>query len=247
MQPLSAAHLLDVWERGRARTPVERAVLLLCAACPESDFEAIAGLPVGRRDGLLLTLRDWTFGSDLTGLLECPACGQRVEVSFRSDAIRAGVGAELADAAEPLTLTADAIEVQFRLPNSRDLMAFPAGDDVDSARRLLIQRCVVSARRGSEPIAASELPPSVVTETASRMAHADPQADVQLDLRCPACGTAWQAAFDMPAYFWNEIDAWAQRTLGEVHVLARAYGWRESDILALSPGRRRLYLDMVSG
>jgi len=105
----------------------------------------------------------------------------------------------------------------------------------------------VSARRGSEPIAASELPPSVVTETASRMAHADPQADVQLDLRCPACGTAWQAAFDMPAYFWSEIDAWAQCTLGEVHVLARTYGWRESDILALSPGRRRLYLELVSG
>ena len=88
MQPLSAAHLLDVWERGRARTPVERAVLLLCAACPESDFEAIAGLPVGRRDGLLLTWRDWTFGSDLTGLLECPACGQHLSLIHISEPTR---------------------------------------------------------------------------------------------------------------------------------------------------------------
>ena len=40
-------------------------------------------------------------------------------------------------------------------------------------------------------------------------------------------------------------DAWALRTLAEVHRLASAYGWREQDILALSPARRQLYLGMV--
>ena len=41
--------------------------------------------------------------------------------------------------------------------------------------------------------------------------------------------------------------AWAVRLLGEVHELASAYGWREHDVLALSPWRRQAYLQMVRG
>jgi len=33
--------------------------------------------------------------------------------------------------------------------------------------------------------------------------------------------------------------------LSDVHTLARAYGWRERDILTLSPTRRQFYLNMV--
>jgi hypothetical protein len=33
--------------------------------------------------------------------------------------------------------------------------------------------------------------------------------------------------------------------LREVHILASAYGWREDDILAMSPARRRIYLEML--
>ena len=79
------------------------------------------------------------------------------------------------------------------------------------------------------------------------MADADPQADVRLALDCPACGHKFLAAFDVVAYFWSEINAWAYRLLGEVHTLASAYGWREDDILALSPWRRHVYLEMVGG
>jgi hypothetical protein len=35
--------------------------------------------------------------------------------------------------------------------------------------------------------------------------------------------------------------------LRDVHALATAYGWREADIVAMSPWRRQVYLDMVSG
>jgi hypothetical protein len=79
------------------------------------------------------------------------------------------------------------------------------------------------------------------------MADADPQADVRLALDCPACGHNFLAAFDVAAYLWSEVNAWAYRLLGEVHSLASAYGWREEDILAMSPWRRRVYLEMVGG
>jgi len=51
--------------------------------------------------------------------------------------------------------------------------------------------------------------------------------------------------FDILTYLWSEIEDWAQRLLLEVHTLALAYGWSERDILAMSPRRRRLYLEMV--
>ena len=46
------------------------------------------------------------------------------------------------------------------------------------------------------------------------------------------------------SFLWTEIEAWAWRMLSDVHTLARAYGWGERDILALSPTRRQFYLEM---
>jgi hypothetical protein len=46
-------------------------------------------------------------------------------------------------------------------------------------------------------------------------------------------------------FFWSEISAEARRLLLEVHNLASAYGWSESDILSMSALRRRYYLEMI--
>jgi uncharacterized protein (UPF0212 family) len=242
MQPLSPAQLLELWERGRAAPPAARAVLLLDAACPESTPEALARLSIGRRDNLLLTLRELTFGTQLTGVADCPACGQRIEASFRSADIRATPP----EVDETFVVVDGEYEVRFRLPDSRDLLAVPASSDSDAARCLLLERCVVGARRRGEPVVAAELPDAVVAAVTSSMAESDPQADVRFELQCPECGQAWQSIFDVVGFFWTEIDAWAQRILGEVHSLARAYGWREAEILNLSPQRRQIYLDLLS-
>lgn len=79
----------------------------------------------------------------------------------------------------------------------------------------------------------------------ARMAELDPQGDIELDLACDACGHAWQTAFDVCAFFWEEIEARAKRLLQEVRLLASAYGWTERDVLALSDSRRAAYLKMV--
>ena len=91
------------------------------------------------------------------------------------------------------------------------------------------------------------LPAAVLQAVAAAMAAADPQGDVELALRCPACGHVWPAAFDIGSFFWAEVDAWARVLLSEIHTLASAYGWREADVLALSPWRRRCYLELIGG
>lgn len=71
------------------------------------------------------------------------------------------------------------------------------------------------------------------------------QRQKESSLTCPSCNHGWHALFDIVSFFWSEIQSWASRIMREVHLLASAYGWRETDILAMSPLRRRLYLEMV--
>jgi hypothetical protein len=85
----------------------------------------------------------------------------------------------------------------------------------------------------------------VVGAVVDRMARSDPQADVRLESACPACAHRWSSPFDIFCYLWSEIEDWAERLIREVHALALAYGWSERDIIAMSPRRRRLYLDMM--
>jgi hypothetical protein len=236
MHPPSAAELLDAWERGLTRSAVERPLLLLAAAGPETAQSAadLARLSIGQRDGRLLTLREWTFGTTLAAVCPCPACGERLELTFRTDEVWVAAGTPQED----LSLSAEEGEVRFRLPDSADLAAVAGDPDRETARRHLLERCLL----GSRPDDWSE---DVLAGVARRMAEADPQADVRLALTCPACGHAWEALFDVAAFLWAEVDAWARRLLREVHTLASAYGWSEADILALSPRRRQFYLDMV--
>jgi len=244
MRALEPAALLWAWEQGQEQDPAVRALALLAAASPEAAWEELGALPLGERDGRLLALREATLGCRLEGLARCPGCGERVDVPLDTRELRAGV--EAAPAA-PLQLTLDGLELRFRLPNSLDLMAAGRCAGVDEARRLLAERCLVEARRNASPVGAGELAEEEVTALAEGLAAADPGAELLLDLCCPACGHGWRERLDVASFFWAELEIHTPRLLREVHALARAYGWREADVLSLSPRRRRLYLEMVGG
>ena len=228
---------MRAWEAGQGRSLTDRALLLLAHACPESSWDALAGLPIGERDGCLLTLREWTFGPALSSLVTCPACGDRLELNFTVADVRAAA----ADAS--LSIEAHGYEVDFRLPNSTDLIDVEGAAD---SRRQLLQRCVQGARRRGEKYAFSRLPVRVLDVVVERMSEADPQAHVQTTLICRSCAHRWQAVFDIVSFFWEELGRWARRMLLDVHLLASAYGWRESDVLALPSWRRQYYLQLVS-
>lgn len=243
MRPLSAVELLDVWERGVTHSAVERSLALLAAAHGEESLEGLAQLSIGQRDALLLTLREWTFGPRFVGLATCPACGERLELTVEAADLRAAAAAEVT---RELSVQVADYTVRFRLPTSLDV-AVCGGGDLEHVRDALLQRCILQIQRDGVETPSEPLPPVVVDAIVARMAEVDPQADVLLALTCPQCGHRWQAGFDIGAYFWCEIDAWAQRTLREVHILASRYGWREMDILAMSARRRQCYLNLVHG
>lgn len=119
------------------------------------------------------------------------------------------------------------------------------------ARRALLARCIVSAHRSGRPVPADRLPAAELPEPVQRRLaeaaeRADPAADVTLNVACPECGEATRAELDIASYLWAELDHWARDLLLDVHLLATAYGWSEPQILALSPLRRRYYLELCA-
>lgn len=240
MNTLTADDILNAWDAGHGQHPLDRALTLLRAAEPGASRRDLAGLPVGERDARLLALFAAHFGGNLSAFAECPACGERVEFAIPVERIRLEHGGR----GEYSRVEGD-LTVRFRLPNSRDLADALGCADIGAARRRLAERCLVAVERGGSPVPLDAISESDISGLASAMAEADPQADVSLDLTCPGCRGEWSAPFDIGAFLWARLATEARRILREVDALARAYGWRESDILSLSPSRRRMYVGMV--
>jgi hypothetical protein len=248
MRGPSAEVLLEAWERGFGQSPAELGLTLLCAALPEAPSQDLARISIGRRDAELLSLREQIFGERLETLATCPSCGEQLELSLSAQELRAATGAEPNSAGtfgDELTAEVGEYSVHFRLPNTGDLLAVEQMREPDIARSALLDRCILAAKRRGEPARPEELTADVVDGVVSQMSEADPQADVRIEIACPACSHRWEAAFDILSFLWRELGAWAVRTLHEIHTLASAYGWSQQDILALSAGRRRAYLELA--
>jgi hypothetical protein len=242
MRPLTVPELLDAWEQGLGQPQFERALVLLVASTGEGA-DTLSRLSIGRRDALLLTLRELTFGPRLVSVSACPACGERMEATFNISDLR--VGPEGEEQREAFELSVNGYQIHFRLPDSLDQAALSACADVAAARDLLLRRCLLTVSHKGEGEGAEKLPQGVLEMVARRMEEMDPQADVRLGMSCEVCAHAWEEAFDISSFFCLELDAWANRLLTETHTLARAYGWRESDILMMSAARRQFYLNLV--
>ncbi|CCK31950.1 hypothetical protein BN159_7571 [Streptomyces davaonensis JCM 4913] len=237
MTDTGAAGLLATWEAGLAEAPAGRALLLHRTARPDLDGTALPVLPVGQRESDLFALRRALFGDRMQVRLECSACGADMEFD-----LDAGQFALRTDGQE-VTVSEGGWEVAFRLPGIADLTAAARSGD---PRAALLARCVVSATHHGTAAPAGTLPAPVQRRIAEAVEAADPGADVTLNVACPDCGQATRAELDIASYLWTELDAWARDILLDVHLLAAAYGWSEPQILALSPLRRRYYLELCA-
>jgi hypothetical protein len=242
MRSLSAAELIRMWERGMSQSPVDRALTVLTAVSAESPAE-LAILCVGRRDARLVQVYEHIFGRMCAAFAECSRCHERLEYSISTTDLAGRTTEQLDESAVMLEI--GEISLQLRPPNTLDLSAVSKCDELSSARRVLAERCIVEARRGETPLDAYTLTDAAVEQVAQCLAKVDPQADILVDLTCPACGHVWQLIFDIESFLWTKVSALAKRLLREVHVLAEAYGWAERDILALTAVRRQFYLEMV--
>lgn len=229
--------------------PAEKALHLLRMAYPDVTPGALARLTVGQRDLCLIKLREQTFGTHLTGVADCPGCSERVELDFDSRDI-VDNGAVLPELQEETSshsyqLDLPGWELSFRLPTNEDMLGLPRDNSLP--QKYLLKTCLIEARHDGEDVLTDDLPAEVVTAIAEKMVKEDPYLNITLALKCPACGHEWKMIFDIVSYFMSEINTWAARLLRQVHRLATAYGWRETDILSMSAWRRQHYLELIAG
>jgi hypothetical protein len=241
MRSLSASEVVDVWERGLGQPAVERALIVL-AACGAESGESLPALSIGERDSRLTMVYERLFGEDLRAFAECPECAERLEYSISTRELSA---APSGAGREPSVVCGDLV-LRLRLLNSSDLRAVAGSTDVAIARRTLAERCVVEASKNGIAVEVDALQNPVVQQIASCLSQADPRAETLIDLTCGACCHQWQLVLDIERFLWSKIGALAKRLLREVHILAQAYGWKESEILSLSAVRRQFYLEMAS-
>jgi hypothetical protein len=234
MRTPSEAELLALWERGRTRHPIDRALLLGGFARPDLPSSRLPDFPLGVINTALLSLREASFGPRIEAYLDCERCGERLEFALDSRQLLAGTGQ--GDGRSELEVAG----FRFRPPSSRDLAAVAGEHDVETASRKFLDRCRVDGGNTAWTEDAD-----LRAEVEAGLEALDPMADIALELACEACGHRWVAGLDIGALLWEEIEARARALLTEVHRLARAYGWTEPEILALSPERRAIYLEMV--
>jgi hypothetical protein len=186
------------------------------------------GLAVTDFEVLVARLRQQVLGPMLSCGFACPLCAARVELEV-------GITGYLAPVrpTRPRAVAEDAVRpgwfrlagAAFRLPTAGDQCAA-----LEAARgaRLLAEACI-------DPVGLSGPVRGRIERAMAAMA---PEVSRPVAGVCPTCGAAVRAGLHIPALVVAEFRRAAARVAEDVHLIAGAYGWSESAILAL-PGRRR--------
>lgn len=244
MKALTAQEIVEAWGRGKKAPAYQKPLALLSVALPDTEPSDLIDLSLGRRDALLLELRSRTFGAALTSHAHCTHC--KATLHFELDA--GEILAESSRASGTLTGTVrqGGFEVRFRPLTTRDLAATSGCSSVDEGREVLLDRCVVEATQRGVALSPHDLPEDLVTAISSEIEAMDPLIEVPVNLSCSSCDGETSVILDIGEFLWEEVAAAAERLLYDVYLLARSYGWKERDILAMGAARREYYLEMVN-
>lgn len=217
---LDGAALLELYQTGRTRDALTRAGLLGRAAVSvdgADDTDPMA-LPLGELDRRIWALRHDLFGAGPgAAVASCTNCGARLEFDLPADFV------------PPAASAPGAVQVEWR-----------------GASYPLRLPCLADFGPGGlHPENLGPGPwhdPDFAAHAAAVLHASDPALAMTFALTCPDCGAALDKVFDPATYLWAEIEDMARHLLHEVVRLARAFGWSETDILAMPPARRALYL-----
>lgn len=241
MRSLTAVESIRVWEAGQGLYPPARALLLAGVALPEKSSAELADFSLGARDSLLLELRERMFGENLSIFCQCSHCREDLELEMKTGDLRFLP----TNSSQEYSLTLDDVEVTFRLPTTRDLLSALDMENYTTMYRGLLSGCITGLSRGDTPLRLEDLPEETLQNISNEMGERDPGAEILLNLSCPACQKDYSTCFDITQFLWLEIEQLAKRLLEEVHILANAYGWDETEILNLSFWRRKYYLERI--
>ena len=253
LRPLSDDDGAFLAVEGRGLTPFERTSALLerCLALSHPEGIEVTDLPLlgmGDRESLLFHLYREAFGSNIPGVVACPGCEEPLEFDIAADDVLVQPAPDPARSLERLLESGGRrYHCTVRPPTAADVEAvLPLGrTEPRTAADELFTRCVAVVDESSH-LAAGLPDPGLVGLLDQTFDELDPQAETLLTLRCAACGLEFQACLDAGEFLARATRRKSTQLFQEVHRLALHYHWSESDILAMSSERRRLYLDLLA-
>jgi predicted RNA-binding Zn-ribbon protein involved in translation (DUF1610 family) len=240
LRPARGQDEVFLLEEGAGLTHAERVSGLLARCLVELGGEtptvqAVRDLTAGDREALLLHLRAATHGTRIACVLDCPDCGERLDLDLDVE------GLLLTPYPDALRFHEDRLvtngtrrHVRFRLPTGADQEAAAREPDAAAGARTLLTRCC------------PELPETLEAELSRRLAELDPQAEIVVRAACPECGADLAALLDAATVLLGELAGSKETLFREVHTLALHYHWSEHEILALDVPRRRRYLELIA-
>ena len=237
---------------GRTLTPFERTSRLLERCLVKSDDKAVGvvhlpSLTVGDREAMLLNLYRGSFGSGIPATLVCPGCNESLEFDVAAENLLLEPEAQPTAATERVVSSdGKRYRCTIRPPTGADVEAvLPlAAEGPDEAAAELFARCVTVI--DDESLQTVEAPdPSLIGLLDEAFDSLDPQAETRLALRCAACGLDFDGCLDAGEILTRTARRKSDELFQEVHLLALHYHWSESELLAMSQARRRVYLDLI--
>lgn len=225
-RPFGTAMCDLVVDFDRVPNSVIGAVLQCCLSRPDDSGISgaeIAGWNLSKRRQGLLAVAVATSGPRriVTTACEDPLCGEKLDLELDLTSFRQDWRAD--DVAFR--------EGRLRLPRPADL-AIPGADAPERMAQLLFEGKPPD-REGWE------------AEAEAVLSEADPLGDLELCAECLNCGAPIAMPLTLETFLLDELARVAMRLLDEIHVLAFAYHWTESEIMALPVGRRRHYLARI--
>ncbi len=223
-----------------ASHPVTAAVRLAQRVAVSSTGEAVAWdeLPAADLDAVTLVIRRAWLGDTIMtqGWCADPACREPMDIAFSISAYlghhrpRSCRGVRPAGKTGWFELTG--VGVSFRLPTIGDLRMAVGAPDPELCLR---QRCV-------DPAA---IPLAVARRISRAMYALAPSLGGPVTARCPGCDGDVVLHFDPVTYTLTELRYAAGDLYEQVHLLASAFGWPESDILLMPRRRRARYAAII--
>lgn len=234
--------LLEAIDAGAS---VASTLTLMLGRCGRTDDAPLgaraAALTVGEREALALTLRAASLAAPMRATMACTGCGETLELALDPAALAGAAEAPTAAA----TLEAGGYRLTCRPVTGEDQEAAAASPDAEPGR-LLLSRCVQVTDAGGAPVPVEALPEEIADRAAEAVLGLDPTAETILAAACPACGMAVSGSLDAGAFVLTELARRAAALPAEVLAIARATGWREAEILAMPPARRRRYARLLA-
>jgi hypothetical protein len=224
-----SARLLEAWDRACAATEVARGAVL----AQQLGLQPVAvAATVARTAASMIELHRTFFGDIAEMIMTCASCGESLEVEV--DLAACGAGQSTADRREIVT---GAGPMVVRALTITDLIV--VRDCIDPVDALL-ERLVPDGADDRAALSADDR--ELIDAVAQDLAGA---AGTVISARCPGCGALGRSGLDPTALVWERVERWALDQLAVVAALARAYGWSETEVLALSPTRRARYLELA--